>query len=76
VIIRTVDVSLMPPDAQPIADCAATEYLEAELMKVSLEDAGQVCRAVNYATALHGELNLREMQMVCAVVAILRVKGK
>ena len=73
--IQTVDVSLMPVDAEPIAD-APTEYLNDELAKLRLEDAALLCRATNYATALHGELTLREMQIACEVAAILRLGGR
>jgi hypothetical protein len=74
--IRTVDASLMPPDAEPIANRAASEYLEYELAKLSLLNAVQLCRAVNYASTLHGELTLRDVQIACEVAAILRQEGK
>jgi hypothetical protein len=70
-----VDVSWMPLDTQPVAVSAATQYLEAELAGLSDADALRLMRAVSYAIALHGELSLRDMQMVCEVAAILRLEG-
>lgn len=73
--LPAVDASLMPPDAEPVADRFATEYLEAELDKVAPPDVGPLSHAVLYVAMLHGELGLRDMQIICEVAAYLRVKG-
>lgn len=74
--IAVVDVSRMPLDTPPVVVSAATQYLEAELAKLSDADALRLLRAVSYAIALHGELSLRDMQIACEVAAILRIEGK
>lgn len=73
--IPVADAAPVALDAQPIADRAATEYLEAEFDKIAPVAVGSLAHTVLYVGLIHGELSLREMQIVCEVAAYLRLKG-